>query len=701
MRRGAWSLVVVLAIKIVVLMQIGHHPLLAPTGELDGAFYYHFAERAAHGDSWLLSRDSFFGHPAPPFFISPLYIYFLALCLKVFGSLDAARFVQIVLGTAAVGVLAITARHWYGNRAAWWTGALAAFCGLFTFHEVIVLQASLDPFLTALDLYFLTRAIRNQRPLDWAAAGAALGLHALNRPNMLFVAAGLAALSLFGKSTSRTKLAGVVAFVATAIIVISPATIRNWRASGEFVLISSHGGLNFLIGNGPQADGTFTQVMDIQPSITGQWLGAAKAVGDAIGHEPSAGEISPFFFRQSFAWIRAHPGAELALAARKTWYALSATFLTLNHNYQFFAYDLHTLLAVLFVGPVALLPLGLVGLTVARPRQPGFLLWAAYVPLSIASVVVFFIAARYRLPFQVAMTIPAGGAIAWGVDLVRGRLEPRTFRSGVQAGIALITAAVVVIWPTGLDDGRAEEQAGQGLLDLQAGRASEGEAWLQRALTHHAVPGVLHARAGQVYEAMDRLPEALTHYRQAVAIDPNEPAPHFVLGRTLFRARQDAEALGELARAVPGPQEESAKGLQVLALSRLGRREEADRLMHTLDPARWDVDQARGFATSLIDAGRVDLSIIAWRRAADASGVGRDSEQLGLAWARLGRDADAAAAFAEAVARSPASPSAHLNHGVALAALGRIQDARREAQTALKLAPQYQRARDFLTSISR
>jgi tetratricopeptide (TPR) repeat protein len=702
--RALIALAAVLVVKAVVFFQIGHHPLLAPAGELDGGYYYHFAQRVAAGDVWLLRADSFFGHRPPAFFIAPLYIYFLALCLKIgAGSLDAARAVQIILGTAAVALLAATARRWYGNRAAWWTGALAALCGVFTFHEVIILQASIEPFLTALDLYLLTRALQSGRPLSWAAAGAALGLHALNRPNLLIVLVGIAAMAPFAMKGLKAKAGAAAAFVLAALVVIAPATVRNWRAAGEFVPIASHGGLNFLIGNGPQADGTFARVLDIPPTVTGQWLGAAKVVRDALGREPTSGDVSRFFLRQSLDWMRAHPGSELALLARKSWYAISATFLTLNHSYPFFAYDLHTLLAVLFVGPAILLPLGVVGLTIARPRQPpGFWLVAAYVPLAIGSVVVFFVAARYRLPFQVAAAVPAGGAIAWALDrLRRAEPKPETWRQLPVAAALAAAVAAIVVWPTGLDDGRVEEQASEGLLAIQSGLIPEGEAWINRALIRHPTPGVVHARAGQIYESMNRTSEALAHYREAVRIDPTEPSTHFVLGRALVRAGQDQEALVELTRAIPGPQEDSATRLQVLALSRLDRRDEADRVMGSLDPRRWDAEQARAFAGALMEAGRVDLSTIAWRRAAEASGDGGDYEQLGLAFGRLQRDAEAAGALAEAVRRRPTSASAHLNYGVALAAQGRLDEARREAATALQLEPNYDLASRFLAAIAR
>jgi hypothetical protein len=44
------ALLAVLAIKAAVLFQLGHHPLLEPAGELDGAYYRHFGEMVARGD---------------------------------------------------------------------------------------------------------------------------------------------------------------------------------------------------------------------------------------------------------------------------------------------------------------------------------------------------------------------------------------------------------------------------------------------------------------------------------------------------------------------------------------------------------------------------------------------------------------------------------------------------------------------------
>ena len=50
---------------------------------------------------------------------------------------------------------------------------------------------------------------------------------------------------------------------------------------------------------------------------------------------------------------------------------------------------------------------------------------------------------------------------------------------------------------------------------------------------------------------------------------------------------------------------------------------------------------------------------------------------------------------------APSSASVHLNLGVAYAQSGRLADARREAQEALRLAPDYEKAHALLAALDR
>lgn len=538
------ALLAVLVLKLAVGTDLGQHPLLAPAGNLDAGFYLQLAQRVAGGDVFLLDPASFQGQPPPPFFISPLYIYALAAFLKVGGSVAAARIFQLILGTVAVWLLVLTARRWWGARAGWAALVLAAGCGLFTFYETLILQAALDPFLTALDLFLLTRAVQDGRPRGWALAGAALGLHALNRPNMLIVLGGLA-LVVVVRRIARARFAPAAAFVGAALLVIAPVTLRNYRVSGDVVLISSHGGLNFLIGNGPDSDGTFVATMSVEPSIRGQWLDAPRVASEVVGRQLSPSETSSFFLARAWKWIAERPHTWLALVARKCWYTLSDVFLTLNHSYPFFAYDAGTWLRFLPVGPLVLMPLGVIGLTLARPRRDGAVVLPAFALLAFASVVIFFVAARYRLPLQVTLLVASAGAVPWLADLIRARHPRGVTAAAALAGLAILVAA----WPTGLDDGRAEERARMGLYELDHGRLTAGEDWIARAAATHGFPGVVHLRAGQAHEARGRLGDALSHYRQGLSRDPDEGTLHHAAARVLIAQGQIDAGLAELDQA--------------------------------------------------------------------------------------------------------------------------------------------------------
>jgi tetratricopeptide (TPR) repeat protein len=355
-----------------------------------------------------------------------------------------------------------------------------------------------------------------------------------------------------------------------------------------------------------------------------------------------------------------------------------------------------SVLPLLAIDPAILLALGLAGLVAVSGSRRGSWVLGAYIALSAVSVAIFFVASRYRLPMQVALTIPAGGAGAWLWTRVRAR-EWASVMSTLGA-VALVWAGAS--WPLGLDDGRAEERVRMGLVEIQNGRWAEGEAWLRRGLPRHGTPGVVHLRAAQVYETLNRSDDAIAHYQAAVAIDPDEPAVRFGLGRALFAAARDEAAIAELARARSlDATREPATQLLVLAETRRGRTEEATRLARDLSPGTWNADEARRFATAITDFGRADLGVPAWRRAAEVGGDARDYERLGISLATVGRHAEALPAFDEAIKRSPGSASMRLNRAVALPAPARPPPPRLEAQAALAVDPNYAKAREFLDAI--
>ena len=107
---AVFTLAGVFVLKLIVLLQLRDHPLTSPDAGLDTTAYADLARRVVAGDVAL----------GPGlYYVSPLYIYVLAAGLAVFDSFTAVRVVQIALGTASVWFIFLTAREWFGERAAW------------------------------------------------------------------------------------------------------------------------------------------------------------------------------------------------------------------------------------------------------------------------------------------------------------------------------------------------------------------------------------------------------------------------------------------------------------------------------------------------------------------------------------------------------------------------------------------------------
>jgi len=538
-----------LAAKAAVLARLGGHPLLQPYGDIDGGVYARLAARIAHGD--VLLR----GEGAEPYFVSPLYAYFLAMTGPSF---PVARVVQILLGTAAVALVFLTARRLFGDRAALPAGALFALSGVVTFHEVVILQSALDPFLTALALFLLAKAVKRDGDEEkislkvkreekipskvngavgfgrWLVMGSAFGLLALNRPNALLCVAAVAlALALAPLAPRRRAEANgpsypfkedllrrvgiAAAFVGGAAVVIAPVTLRNLLVSGEPVLISSHGGLNFLVGNGPGASGVYRTIPGITPDIGGQARDARNVAETAEGRPLSSREVSEFFAKKAWSWIRESPGAAASLFLRKIRLSLSGDEAPLNFSFPWYR-EKSVVLKLLCVGPGLLVPLAGAGFVLAFFASAGaerraLLVFSTFVPAYVVAVAAFFVATRYRLPLLAALA-PLGGAAVARLPEAR---RAKDGRIGLAAAAAAVLAAIS-LWPTGLYDGGADEDMQLVLWEIEQGDAGA----MRRAeavAPGHPEPAVFWFRVGRSFETAGKRDEAIAALERARAID--------------------------------------------------------------------------------------------------------------------------------------------------------------------------------------
>ncbi|HVG23587.1 MAG TPA: glycosyltransferase family 39 protein, partial [Thermoanaerobaculia bacterium] len=441
--------------KATVALQLDKHPLLQPETGLDTSAYVELARRVVAGDLAL----------GPGlYYVSPLYIYFLAVVYGATKSFTAVRIVQAALGTCAVLFVFLTAREWFGKRAAWIAAVLLALTGVVTWYETLLLQSSLDVALTALALWLLTLALRRDSARIALLAGVTFGVASLNRPN-LFAAAVLIALLLV---VLRRWRSGVLLAIGV-VVGLAPVTLRNIVVANQWSLVSSHGGINFYIGNGEGATGYFHAVPGMRSTVEGLAGDARRIAEQAQGRRLTDAEVSSYYSGLAWRWIRAHPFAWIRLLLWKTYGVFNAAHLSIPFSYTFYAYDAGTLLRVLFIGPWLLIPLGLFGLATRRPLDRAYLAWLSFVPAYTASVVLFFITERYKLPLYVAFAIGAGAA----VDALMTRERRRVAMS--IAVLALL--AIACNWPLGLDDGRTEERVRMAEHHARRGEVDEAERW--------------------------------------------------------------------------------------------------------------------------------------------------------------------------------------------------------------------------------
>jgi len=692
-------LALALAVRITVALQLEAHPLLQPTGQLDTAVVVGLARSVARGD--LLLRQ---GTAGQPFFLAPLYPYVLGLLLALTGgSLLAARLAQSALGTLAVFLLHDAARPWVGRGAALTGAALLAVTGPVVFHESLLLQSALDPLLTAAALALVSRALlREGSAGTWVLAGAGLGLLALNRPNALVWALGLAVALLIGPGwRSGARRAG--ALLGGLALAVAPATARNLVVSGEPVLLASHGGLNLFIGNNPGADGTYRSVPGITPDILGQARDARQVAEGAAGHPLSTREVDAHFRHLALDWARQHPGAAARLFLRKLAYLGAAVEIPLNESYAYFSRDEPTLLRWL-VGAGLLMCLGLAGLgdrllsgPSAADGGPGsshdrFGLWVLVVPAYAVSVAVFFVSSRYRLPLLVPLAAGAGFALRRITDAIAGRRRRRV----VAYALALAPLAVVAWWPHGLDDGRTAAREDMIVWRIESGSVEEALSRLAvlEVDSPQRAPVSLF-RAGRALQARGRPADAVPLLERSLALDPGRAEVEYALGQCLLDLHRPADAEPHLRSAFTAGVRPDLSGFDLArALAALGRPHESAAVLEQLLTLDLDAASRRTVARLAVESGDPALALRFLDQAVAAQSDDAASHELrGLTLVTLGRVEEARRALSEAARLEPRRASAHFNLALLEARAGHLDAARDALERALSLRPDYPQAR--------
>jgi hypothetical protein len=226
-------------------------------------------------------------------------------------------------------------------------------------------------------------------------------------------------------------------FAAGLVAVAGPLAVRRALAA-ERCDAASLWGIHLYVGSQVRGDGGYTTVAGVTDDVFGH-VDDARAVAEAARQEPlSPAEVSRYWFSRSVDEIRGDPWGYVRLLGRKL-RRMVAPDEDGNFGDEWAPYAARSPVLRTAIGFGTVAPLAALGLVVAiAQRSP--LLWpvvlaAAYT----ASLLAFFVTARYRLPIVPTTLLLAGSGLVWLADAWTTR---RALVIAVAAGLFLLAAAL-------------------------------------------------------------------------------------------------------------------------------------------------------------------------------------------------------------------------------------------------------------------
>jgi len=539
----AWVLVIfgcAFLVRLIYLVQVDSIPL-----------FYHLAGDAGTYDEWgqKIAAGDWLGQGV--FFQAPLYPYFLGVLQLILGrDLWLIRLVQITLGAVSCALIFCVGRELFSRQAGIVAGLILAWYAPAIFFEGLIEKSILDLFLLSLLLFLLVQARAGRRWTQWLATGATLGLLGLSRENALVLAAVLPLwIGLyFSDSPILSRLQWIGFFFAGVLLVLVPVGMRNLTVGGEFKLTTSQFGVNFFIGNNPQADGTYGSVRNVigEPHFEGK--DGKRLAEKALGRSLNPGEVSDYWWQKSWHYIRSHPGPWFALLGNKwllVWNAREIEDSDDFYIYQQWSWLLRSLNWVSHFGLLA--PLAVVGifLTVKQWRQL-WLLYAMIVSLA-ASIAAFYVFGRYRLPLVPLLALFAGAGVVRAVALYK----TRNFQPLTIAAVLLLSVGIVANWPLIAISGPGPG----GYNNLANAYSKEGKIDQAIETAKMAVQlrpdyGIAHFNLGNLYASQGRFDLAQNHLEETLRLYPNYAEAHSNFGQLLAQRGDLEGGIREFRKAI-------------------------------------------------------------------------------------------------------------------------------------------------------
>ncbi|WP_457624228.1 hypothetical protein [Persephonella sp.] len=483
------------------------HRYPPPSSDMD---FYRFIVYFIEENNPLISEEAFY--------YSPLFSY-LAFLFKTLVGEEFIKFIiffNIIAGSSIPVVIYLmiylfTSSRYIGLIIA---GTSSIFDSLLIYNSFF-LKTTLGIVLIAWGLYFGFLFIhRTGKTPHLILSGLLLGLASLIYVNLLMFI-GLFVLYLFYRYKFKTLL-----FVIPVILAIIPSTLINYIRVKDTILVTSIGGIHFYIGNNLKSNGMYTKIPNIRPSGFGHYFDAREVAELKLQKKLKPSEVSDFWYNQAISEILQNPLFFVKLYIRKIF--LTFNYYDIPNNINKNQIKKRSFFLRKFTLNFGIFSfLGLLGFIIALGEKklfPVHLFFIAY----LASIILFFITDRYRLPLFIPMAIYSGFFINYLIS------KKHTLKSQLVLSIVICIVFLFIYSPNPLEKLRINFEKNYILKEL----TSKKLYLLQKKLNNTESPeekSNILTQMGIIYLKTNSFEQALFLFSQALRENPKNEKAKFYL----------------------------------------------------------------------------------------------------------------------------------------------------------------------------
>ena len=374
----------------------------------------------------------------------------------------------------------------------------------------------------------------------------------------------------------RVVLGKTIFVFAGVILGTSPCWVHNYVVARDPVVLSAHSGINFWIGNNPQATGYPRFPPGLRAGQAAMLQDSIDQAEAAAGHPLKRAEVSKYWSKQASDYIATQFGDWLNLLARK-----------LRNFWSAFQYDDLSIITILreqnvifpglYFGLIA--ALAIPGIFLAWRVAPNSRWIAAAIVSTMCAVLAVFITERYRLVAAPGLIILA----ALGLSILWEAVLKKQLRVVASYLFLLIASTTAVAWPQRDPSLWALDAYNSGWQALESGNLALAEQKLDLAYAYVPDNSETLFALGNLRLAQTDPASAQSFYRAVLALDSKHKGAFNNLGVIALDAWQfdDAEQWFRRAEDVDP---RNAKTHFLLAKALLGKNDRAN--------ARTEIDAA-------------------------------------------------------------------------------------------------------------